>query len=298
MVQRELPARKMTQWEDFAYTSSDGLKLAGRKYGWEHRDALPVVCLAGLSRNSADFHELATYLSQEAEEKRRVLALDYRGRGRSQYDKNWENYNVLTEADDAVQGVTAAGLTHAAFVGTSRGGLVIMVLAAMKPGILSKVVFNDIGPEIDGPGLVRIKNMIETSGAVNGWADAARELEKIGRRDFPTRSSEDWENQARLIYREEKGRLVRDHDPKLAMVMKSFNLDDRLPSLWPQFNGLAKIPLLLIRGELSDLLTVETAGKMQEVLSQMEMITVADQGHAPDLGSGDLPEKIARFIAK
>jgi pimeloyl-ACP methyl ester carboxylesterase len=287
----------MAQWEDLTYTSSDGLQLAGRKYGWQHRGPLPSICLPGLTRNSADFHDLAMYLSHEAPVKRRVLTLDYRGRGRSQYDRNWENYNILVEADDVVQGVIAAGLSHGAFIGTSRGGLIIMVLAAMKPGLLSRIVFNDIGPEIDGPGLVRIKNMIETSKPVRTWQEAAVSLEQIGKRDFPKRTPAEWEEQARLIYREEKGKLLRNHDPKLAMVMKALNLDEPIPSLWPQFAGLAKIPLLLIRGGLSDLLTEQTVEKMQAKHGQMKLITVPDQGHAPDLGTPGLAKAIDDFIS-
>ncbi len=286
------------QWEEFTYTSFDGLTLAGRKYGWQHRDALPVVCLAGLTRNSSDFHDLAVHLSQHAPTRRRVLCLDYRGRGMSSHDKNWENYNVLTEANDAVDGITAAGLEHAALVGTSRGGLIIMMLAAMKPAIMHKVVMNDVGPEIDGPGLVRIKKMMEGSLVASNWKDAAEALKSYGKRSFPKWSDDEWERQARLIYHEEKGRLVRNYDPKLLNVMRAVDLDARLPSLWPQFTGLRNIPLMLIRGENTDLLAEQTVEKMQEIHSKMKVVNVPDQGHAPDLGSAGLPEKIGAFLAE
>lgn len=284
-------------WEDFTYTSFDGLTLAGRKYGWEHRDALPAVCLPGLTRNANDFHDLAIHLSQKAEVKRRVLCLDYRGRGRSAHDKNWENYNVLTEADDVVNGVTAAGLEHAAFVGTSRGGLIIMMLAAMKPGLMHKIVMNDVGPEIDGPGLVRIKKAIEAASDVSDWQAAAMALKSYGQRDFPKRTDSEWLAQARLIFREEGGKLVRDYDPKLMNIMKALDLDTRLPALWPQFAGLKKIPLMLIRGERTDLLSEQTVEKMKEIHPSMELVNVPDQGHAPDLGTAGLPEKIEAFLA-
>lgn len=284
-------------WQDFRYTSSDGLTLAGRKYGWEHRDALPAVCLPGLTRNAADFHRLAVHLSQHAQTPRRVLCLEYRGRGRSQYDKNWENYNVLTEADDVVQGMTAAGLQHAAMIGTSRGGLIIMLLAAMKPGLMAKIVLNDVGPEIDGAGLVRIKKTIESGSDAGSWKEAAEQLKSVGKRDFPNYSDEEWERQARLIYREDGGRLVRNYDPKLVNTLKALDLDTRLPSLWPQFTGLRKMPLMLIRGERTDLLSEQTVEKMQKIHSGMQIVNVPDQGHAPDLGSAGLPERIETFLA-
>lgn len=289
--------RSLQPWQDFRYTSSDGLALAGRQYGWENRDTLPVVCLPGLTRNSGDFHDLAVYLSTQAEIKRRVLCLDYRGRGRSAYDKDWKNYNVLVEADDVVQGMTAAGLQHAAMVGTSRGGLIIMVLAAMKPGLMHKIVFNDIGPEIDGPGIVRIKKMVESAGDAPNRASAIEFLKGYGQTDFPDMNDADWEKQVDLIYREEGGKLVRDYDPNLMNTMKALDLDAPLPSLWPQFTGLRKIPFMLIRGANTHLLSKKTVEKMQTIHPTMLAVTAPRQGHAPDLGSGGLPEKIEAFLA-
>ncbi|MGB7335936.1 MAG: alpha/beta hydrolase [Salaquimonas sp.] len=289
----------MADWENFNYTSTDGLRLAGRKYGWENRDAKAVVCLPGLSRNSADFHQLAMHLANDAPVKRRVLCLDYRGRGNSQYDKNWENYSILIEADDVVQGVTAAGLEHPAFVGTSRGGLILMILAAMKPTLLSAIVMNDVGPEIDGPGLVRIKKMLETSkNTVSNWQEARDNLQQMGKRSFPKFDDAEWDRQARLIYTEKDGKIVRNYDPKLTNTLKAIDLDVRLPELWPQFTGLRNIPLMLIRGELTDLLAEKTVAKMQVIHPDMAVINVPDQGHAPDIGSAGLPEKISAFLEK
>jgi len=286
----------MSEWHDFRYTSTDGLSLAGRKYGWNNKDVTPVVCLSGLSRNSADFHELALYLATQAETKRPVLCLDYRGRGNSDHDKNWENYNVLTEADDVVQGLIAAGLEHAHFIGTSRGGMIIMMLAAMKPTLLTSVIMNDIGPEIDGPGLVRIKKMLESGSDAANWSEAAAAIKSTGQRDFPKRDDGEWERQAKLIFKEDGGKLIRNYDLKLVNTVKAIDLDVPLPSLWPQFTGLSKIPLMLIRGDNTDLLSEKTVEKMREVHSSMEYISVKDQGHAPDLGSDGLPQKIGTFL--
>lgn len=284
-------------WEDFHYTSNDGLALAGRKYGWKNRDALPVLCLAGLTRNSADFHELAVHLSTHKTKPRRVLCLDYRGRGKSAYDKNWENYNPLIEAGDVIDGVLAAGLHHVALIGTSRGGLVAMVLAAMRPGMMKALVFNDIGPEVDGPGLVRIKNYIENAREPNNWQDAEEMMKAAGAKQFPDWNQQNFEQQARLIFKEEDGKIIRQYDEGLVKSMSSIDLDQPLPTFWPQFEGLKNLPLLLIRGEYSDLLSVETVEKMQKVHSDMRLVTAARQGHAPDLGSANLPQTIAKYLA-
>lgn len=288
----------MAEWQDFRYSSKDGLQLAGRKYGWQHRDAMPVVCLTGLSRNSADFHELAMHLSTKSETPRRVLCLDYRGRGNSDYDKNWENYNVLTEANDVVQGMMAAGLEHALFVGTSRGGLILMALSAMKPSLMRAIVLNDIGPEIDGPGLVRIKKSLEGGLSASNWSEAGQLLKSTGKKHFPKWDDAEWERQAHSVFKQQDGKLIRNYDPKLLNTLAAIDLDIRLPSLWPQFTGLSKIPMMLIRGERTDLLADSTVSKMRDIHPAMELVRVEDQGHAPDLGSQGLPEKISAFFAK
>ena len=288
-------------WVRFDYTASDGLALAGRYYGRDSvgPDAMeiPVVCLPGLTRNSADFHELALHLSRDAERKRRVLCLDFRGRGMSAHDRNWENYNPLIEAEDTINGLAAAGIEHAAFIGTSRGGLVMMAIAAMRPAIMKAIVLNDIGPEIDGRGLVRIKTYIERGADHANWSSAVSAMKTAGQSQFPAFDDNDWARQARLIFEERNGKIVRRYDPAILNTLKAINLDNPLPSLWPQFNGFSKMPTLAIRGGLSDLLSVEVFGKMASTSPLLRQITVKDQGHAPDLGMSGLPQKIAAFLA-
>ncbi len=284
-------------WEMFHYSASDGLRLAGRKYGWNNVDPAPVVCLAGLTRNAADFDELAKYLASSDGGSRKVLCLDYRGRGQSEYDKNWRNYNPLVETDDVLAGITAAGIGHADIVGTSRGGIIAMILAAFRPGILKSVILNDIGPEIDGKGLIRIKNYISESRMPKNWDEATQYLKQVGKGDFTNWDDEEWRRQTTLIYYEKNGKLVRQHDPKLVNGLKDINLDIRLPNLWPQFAGLRKLPLLLIRGENTDLLSMDCVSRMQNEHQKMRIIHVPDQGHAPDLGSAGIPQTIASFFS-
>ena len=150
-------------------SAQDGLRLHVRDYGRGNNGALPVVCLPGLSRTSADFDALATALAGHAEQPRRVLALDYRGRGLSEHDRDPTNYNVGVEAADVITVLTALGVGTAVFVGTSRGGILTMLLAAQRPTLIAGAVLNDIGPVVEPKGLVRIKGYV-------GQAAAGQEL--------------------------------------------------------------------------------------------------------------------------
>ncbi len=284
------------RWQEFRYSSNDNLELAGRKYGWQHRDKTPVLCLPGLTRNSEDFHELAMYLSTHEKHPRRVLCLDFRGRGSSAYDDNWSNYNPLVEATDVIDGVIAAGLAHVALVGTSRGGLIAMVLAAMRPGMMKSVIFNDIGPEVDGPGLVRIKNQIENAVTPRNWDEAIKLMANATSRHFTKWDARELERQTHLVFKEQDGKLVHRYDEGLIKAMRSINLDQPLPTFWPQFEGLRKLPMLLIRGENSDLLSIETVEKMKKIHPEMELLTVPHQGHAPDMGSAEIPQTVGKFL--
>lgn len=285
-----------SDFRSFRYTASDGLRLAGRKYGWKNVDPCPVLCLAGLTRNSEDFDALARYLASEAGGEKRVVTLDYRGRGASEWDKNWQNYNILTEADDVIAGLMAIGIAHVHLVGTSRGGLIAMALAASRPGLMKSVVLNDIGPELNGPGLVRIKRSIEGAGKPKTLEEAARLLQLNNAAQFPQLSSEEWQEQAQLVYEPSGKGLATRYDPKILNGLKSINLDARLATLWPQLNGLSGIPNLLIHGAKSDLLTAPIIDRMRRENSGLRVHTVENEGHAPLLKDKASQTAIATFI--
>ena len=284
-------------FEDFWYSSTDGLKLHARVYGAPN-GRLPVICLPGLTRNAADFHELAIHLSSHPEQPRQVVAFDYRGRGRSAYDPNWRNYDVLIETGDILAGLTALDIAHGAFVGTSRGGLIVMVLAAMRPTALKAVVLNDIGPVADGAGLAQIRSYLERAPKPRSMGDAIAIQRTANGQAFPALTDADWERLVRAIYREEKGGVVADFDPALLNTLKGIDLSKPLPTMWPQFMGLAKVPVLAIRGENSRLLSAETLREMGSRHPRMETVTVKGQGHAPLLETAGLPDRIAAFLAK
>lgn len=289
---------KQAGYEDFHYSSTDGLKLYARIYGERNPSALPAICLAGLTRNAADFRDLALYLARHPNTPRQVVAFDYRGRGRSAYDRDWQNYNVVVESGDVLAGLAAMGIEHGAFIGTSRGGLIIHVLAAMRPAVLKAVVLNDIGPVVEGAGLAQIRAYLERAPKPRTFAEAV-EISRAAQKDnFPALTDADWERMARAFYREENGTLVADFDPALLNTMTSIDLNKPLPQIWPQFEGLRGVPVLAIRGENSKLLSAETLEEMARRHPGMETITVEGQGHAPLLETGNLPERIAAFLEK
>ena len=288
-------ASKEQTWRDLYISASDGLRLYARDYGPLLSRTTPIICLPGLSRNSVDFHALALKLAQHPVHPRRVLALDYRGRGRSEYDKDWRRYDVRVEIDDTLQVLAAAGIERASFVGTSRGGLIIMGLAAMRPGLIEKVVLNDIGPVIDPKGLVRIKGYVGRLPVPRDLHEAGQILKQISGTQFPRLPSEKWEEMARGTWREEKGRLVLDYDPRLLKTLESLDLEQPLPALWSLFEGLKPFPVLAVRGANSDLLGAETLTTMVDRHPKLQAITVPDEGHAPFL-DGTLAEHIVEFL--
>ncbi len=190
-------------FSDLFYSARDGLKLHARVYGDGQDDAMPVVCLPGLSRNARDFHELALRLSRQ-ERPRKVVVFDYRGRGLSAYDRNWRNYNVVVEADDVIDGLVAAGVEKAHLIGTSRGGLIIHRLGSIRPTVIASVVLNDIGPVIEGEGLAQIRSYLERSPKPRDMAEAVAIQRAAHGAAFPALTASDWERFAAAIYRDEK----------------------------------------------------------------------------------------------
>ncbi|CDX19052.1 conserved hypothetical protein [Mesorhizobium plurifarium] len=283
-------------FSDFFYAAPDGLKLHARIYGEANARGWPVVCLPGLTRNARDFHELALCLSSKAKNPRKVIAFDYRGRGQSDHDPDIGHYNVGVEAGDVLAGLSALGIEQAAFIGTSRGGLIIHVLGALKPAALKAVVLNDIGPVIEAEGLAHIRAYLDRAPKPKTFAEAVDAQRRVHGADFPALTDADWARMVRAICRETEAGWVPDFDPALVDTLAGIDFSKPLPDLWPQFDALAAIPLLAIRGANSRLLSTATLNEMQKRHPGMESITAEGQGHAPFLEAGDLPEGIAAFL--
>lgn len=283
-------------FSDFFYTAPDGLKLHARIYGEANSARWPMICLPGLTRNARDFHGLALYLSSKAKKPRKVVAFDYRGRGQSDYDPDIGHYNVGVEAGDVLAGLAALGIEEAAFVGTSRGGLIIHVLGTLKPAVLKAFVLNDIGPVFEAAGLAHIRTYLDRTPKPKTFAEALEAQRRVHGPDFPALNDADWARMVSALYRDTSAGLMPDFDEKLVDTLAGADFSKPLPDLWPQFEALHAVPLLAIRGANSKLLSAATIEDMRKRHPGMETITVDGQGHAPFLETGDLPERTAAFL--
>ena len=277
-------------------SAPDGLKLHARCWGPRSAERT-VVCLPGLARTAADFEALAAALTP-AGEGRRVIALDYRGRGLSDYDRDPANYNFHVELADVQAALTALDALPAVFVGTSRGGILTMLMAALRPTALVGAVLNDIGPVIEPKGLMRIKGYVGKLPEPRSFGEGAEILRRLFDAQFPKLTSDDWLKAARRTFKEVNGRLVTTYDPALAKTMEGVDFEKPMPPLWKEFEALAHVPVMVVRGENSDLLTAETVDAMAQRHSGMERLNVADQGHAPLLAEPDTIGRIATFVGQ
>jgi pimeloyl-ACP methyl ester carboxylesterase len=278
---KALPAPPDRQnWRDIFFTARDGLRLYGRHYPAPGSKLRPVLCLAGLTRNSRDFHHIASALSSpEQPAPRHVYTIDYRGRGRSAYDPDWQHYQVMNELLDVLDFMTIEGLSDTAILGTSRGGILAMIMAAVRPANIGAVVLNDIGPLIERDGLLRIVSYVGRIPLPASWAEAGELARSMNKRHFPAVSDQMWEEIARQQYNDEAGRPAQGYDPALNRTASI--LDGPLPELWPQFKALSRVPVLVLRGGHSDILSVATAERMQREHPDLTLLTVPGQGHAP-----------------
>jgi pimeloyl-ACP methyl ester carboxylesterase len=284
-------------WRDITYASFDDLRLHVRHYPAPDEKFRSVICLPGLTRNCRDFQVLATYLSKHPERPRNVYCLDYRGRGRSQYDPNWRNYTPFIELLDVLDFLTLQGLHRVGIVGTSRGGIIAMLMAALRPTAMGPVVLNDIGPVIETRGLARIIGYVGRMAVPKTWPDAVMVLREMNERAFPNFTDAQWEEIAHDVFDEHKGRPALAYDRKLARALGSIDLSRPVPEMWPQFIALGQVPALVLRGENSDLLSEATLEAMVERHPNLRSMTVLGQGHAPVLKEPETVEAIGAFFA-
>ena len=281
--------------DDFV-TAQDGLRLHVREWGPRASAALPVVCLPGLARTTADFETLAQALAADITTRRRVLALDSRGRGKSEYDPNPTNYSLAVELADLLAVLTATSANKAVFIGTSRGGILTMLLGPARPTAIAGCVLNDIGPVIEPTGLTRIKGYVGKLPQPGSFEAAADGLAQFFGTQFPKLTDRDWLAFAHRTFKRVGEQIVLDYDPRLATILEHVDVEHPLPPLWREFNSLAGVPMMVIRGSNSDILSAATVAAMGERRSQLEVLEVPDQGHAPLLAEPETISKIAKFV--
>jgi pimeloyl-ACP methyl ester carboxylesterase len=285
----------MADYADLFFKSHCGhLRLYARDYGPPNATTC-VLCMHGLTRNSADFAWLARHLA----DRYRVICPDQRGRGRSDYDPDKANYHPDIYVKDMVQLLDHLGIGRLVLIGTSMGGLMAMLMGASMPERISGIVLNDVGPEVSAAGIERIRGYVGKMSPPASWEEAASQAEFANGIAFPDHSAADWMAFARRTYVErDYGRPVPAYDPAIAEGLAPTANTAIPPDLWPLWDALGSIPIMAIRGALSDILTVETLGRMSERHPGMVSVTIPNRGHAPMLDEPDAVVAIDRFLSE
>jgi len=284
----------MAAFQDRWLTTGDGLKLYARDYPNDSA-VFTVLCLHGLTRNSADFEDLAQVLAGRY----RVLVMDQRGRGRSDNDPNPANYHPGTYVADTLALLDALEVDDAALIGTSMGGLMSMIMGSMAPQRFRGMVLNDIGPVVEAAGLERIRGYVGRGGSVADWDEAVEQVRAINAAAFPGLSDTEWQAFARRLYRERApGELEPAYDPAIAEPMNAATATAAaVPGdLWELFDTLADIPMLVLRGELSDILSAETVAEMARRKPGLQYVQIPQRGHAPLLSEAPAVRAIEDFL--
>lgn len=268
------------------FTAPDGTVL----YYSDGGDGFPILCLAGLTRNGADFDYVAPHFDGF-----RLLRLDYRGRGRSDW-ADPATYTIPAEAGDALALLDHLGIEKAAILGTSRGGLVGMTIAATAGDRLAGLAMNDIGPEIAPAGLAAIGGYVGRNPAERTYGEAAMMRAKL-MAGFEGVSEARWQDEVRKHYVQTPDGLVINYDPRLAEVFAPSG-GDQAPDFWPFFDALDGLPVAVIRGANSDLLAPETVEKMRARRPDLIAAEVPGRGHVPFLDEPAALAALADWAAR
>lgn len=288
----------MSPYVDLSYQGPGGLALYARDYAGSGGPArCPVICIHGLTRNSADFEDVAPWIAAQG---RRVIAVDVRGRGRSARDPDPKRYNPAVYAADMLALLDAAGIERAVFVGTSMGGIITMAIAMKRLRAIAAAVLNDVGPMISLVGLNRIKEYVGKGRPVASWEDAAAYMKSINGVAFPDNTDADWMNWARRTFREEAdGRVVLDYDPQIAQAIQGAKLKPTSLVAKLLYRRLARNrATLLIRGGNSDIVGPEEAQYMRRAAPDLRYAEVPGVGHAPMLTEPEARSALSSFLAE
>lgn len=288
----------MTAFVDRQWTSADGLHLRARDYAGAAGPAkLPVIAIHGLTRNAADFEAIAPLIAQAG---RRVLAIDVRGRGRSDRAPDPMTYQPQTYAKDVLDLMQQGGIERAVFLGTSMGGLITMAMTAMRSKAIAAAILNDIGPEVAREGLARIASYTGQAVDTPTWAEAAAYAKRTNEVAFPQYTDAEWDSFARRVFTEgPEGAPILNYDPDIMVPIKAAGNKALAPNLWPMFSRLTKgRPVLLVRGETSDLLSPKIVAKMRKRAPNMDYVEVPGVGHAPMLDEAEAKAALFPFLSE
>ncbi|MCY1671139.1 alpha/beta hydrolase [Novosphingobium sp. SL115] len=283
----------MAEYEDRYWTSSDALRLHFRYFDGDSSRP-PIICLPGLTRNARDFEDLAARLAG----KWRVLCPEMRGRGDSDYAKDAMTYQPLQYLQDMEALLAQEGIDRFVSIGTSLGGLLTMLLAVSNPVCIAGAVLNDVGPEVSPEGLERIRGYVGQGRNFETWMHAARALQESSGDVYPDWEIADWLRYAkRIMVLGSGGRIAFDYDMKIAEPFEAPAGATPQVDMWPMFDALATRPLLVLRGQTSDILAPDTAAKMAS-RPGVELVTLPRIGHAPTLDEDESVAAIERLLAR
>ena len=277
-------------YEDGYWYSADGLRLHFRDYPGDPNRA-PVLCVPGLTRNARDFEGVAARLAGQ----RRVIAVDLRGRGESDYALDPYSYIPPVYLQDLGALIAEHCVRPVVLFGTSLGGLIAMLLGLTARPSLAGVLLNDVGPVLGAAGMARIRSYVGQDARFQSWDEAARAIADNHAGAFPDYTPADWLVWAHRVCREEDGAIRFDYDMGIA---EPFNLPQPEPAfdLWPAFETLQGLPSLLVRGGNSDVLEADTASEMVRRIPMMELVTLPRIGHAPTLEEPEAVAAIDRLL--
>jgi len=257
---------------------------------------LPVICLHGLTRNSADFEAVAPKIAALG---RRVIAIDARGRGKSDNDPDAAHYRPDVYTGDTLFVMDTLGIPRAVFVGTSMGGIMTMLAALTAPDRVSAAVLNDIGAEVDPAGLKRIASYVGKSGPSANWDEMTAAVKAAQSVAFPGKDDAFWRTFTHRVARERPdGKVEFAYDPAIANAFTAAPADAPPPDMVPLFRALAPRPVLLVRGAISDLLSPTGVATMKQIKPDMDFVEVPNVGHAPTLEEPEAWNAIAAFLSK
>lgn len=283
----------MTNYSDNYFTNPDGLKQYYRDYNHVGDDAPVVLCMPGLTRNSRDYEGIADHMAKTC----RVISVEQRGRGNSDWDPDPTRYRPDVYVSDMMALLTHLGVKEIIAFGTSLGGLMTIMMAAMHPGTVKGAIINDIGPEIDPAGITRIKSYVGKGTPPKDWAQAIGAVKFANARVYPKFTDDEWEWFTRKLYDEIDGKLQAQYDPAISQNFEN-NEDQSAPDLWPVFDMMKSVPTVVLRGELSDILSADTLNKMAERHPDLVPVTTADKGHVPLMTEPECIAAIDHLITK
>lgn len=293
MVQNNNPETE--PYTDAYFTNTDGLRQHYRDYNNAPIGAPVVLCMPGLSRNAKDFGFIADHLSNKCQ----LICVEQRGRGLSDWDPKPERYTPATYVEDMFTLLEHLGVEKVIALGTSLGGLMTIMMQALKPGVFKAAIINDIGPEIDPKGIERITSYIGKGTPPKTWKEAIDSVKFANRGVYPDFGEEDWAMLANFTFKDDNGIPVSQYDPAIRQNFEN-NRDQSAPDLWPLFDALKTIPMVVLRGELSDILSASTLKRMAEAHPDLTPVTVKGLGHVPLMreieAKNAIDELVNRFL--